>query len=183
MLLNFGGVEGAARRPRQPHMTKSPSSPRSISIPNIPFDFSSLPSANGAHTFQQTAGAAYYPQSDPNDIYSSGDDRDVPGNQQFQSVPDASRAGMPSYPQQGFANPYQQRMPMFPSPFDTSSSMGVFNPIPGGPSNFTQMQPSQKKRPKYTRSKAGCLTCRTKKIKVSIHHRSGFVSYDAQVPP
>lgn len=69
--------------------------------------------------------------------------------------------------QQGYANPYPQRMP-FPSPFD-APSMGVFNPAAsGGPSNFTQMQTSQKKRPKYTRSKAGCLTCRHKKIKVRL---------------
>lgn len=146
-------------------MTKSPFSSASITIPNVPFDFASLPSANATHSFQQTPGAPYYPQGDPNDIYSSGDDRDLPRNPQFQNTSDGSRAGMPPYPQQGFANPYAQRMPIFPSPFD-APSMGVFNPITGGPSNFTQMQASQKKRPKYTRSKAGCLTCRTKKIKV-----------------
>ena len=45
--------------------------------------------------------------------------------------------------------------------------------------------PLQRKRPKYTRSKTGCLTCRTKKIKVSTEqsnrHGNKF-AYD-NIPP
>lgn len=36
------------------------------------------------------------------------------------------------------------------------------------PSTMRQDPASQRKRPKYTRSKTGCLTCRAKKIKVSL---------------
>lgn len=147
-------------------MSRRPPSPPHISVPRVPFDFSSLHSSNGQRAYQQTAGP-FYPPGDSNDIYSSGDDRDLPQNAPFQGNMGGGRPPMPPYPH-GFANPYpQQRMPVFPSPFDLPS-MGVFNPAAGGPSNFTQMQPQQKKRPKYTRSKAGCLTCRTKKIKVRL---------------
>ena len=35
------------------------------------------------------------------------------------------------------------------------------------PNTMRQDPATQRKRPKYTRSKTGCLTCRAKKIKVS----------------
>lgn len=149
-------------------MPSEPSgSPNPIAIPSIPFNFSSLNSPNIPGQYQQSR--PYYPQGgDPNDIYSSSDDRDIPQGSHVQQPAGMAhnRPGLP-YPPQGYPNHYsqQQHMPTFPSPFELPS-MGVFNPSVGGPSSFTQMQPQQKKRPKYTRSKAGCLTCRTKKIKV-----------------
>lgn len=147
-------------------MPRSPSYLYPISPPRLPFDFSSLRSGNGAPNYQQTLAAAFYPTGDPNDIYSSGDD--MARNAQFQGSQGAGGRPMPSYPQQSFPTQYQQRLPPFPSPFDYPS-MGVLNPASGGAGSFTQMQqPQPKKRPKYTRSKAGCLTCRTKKIKVSV---------------
>ena len=48
-------------------------------------------------------------------------------------------------------------------------------PIPNQMHNYTtsptRNEPPQRKRPKYTRSKTGCLTCRAKKIKVCLSLR------------
>jgi hypothetical protein len=116
----------------------------------------------GARLYQQIPAASFYPPGDPNDIYSSGDD--VVRNAQFHGGQGSGGPHMPPYPQQSVPNQYQQRL--FPSPF-AFPSMAVLDPANDNPAGFTHMQqPQPRKRPKYTRSKAGCLTCRTKKIKV-----------------
>lgn len=43
---------------------------------------------------------------------------------------------------------------------------GPLHVVPSPPKSEA---PQQRKRPKYTRSKTGCLTCRVKKIKVRCH--------------
>lgn len=72
-----------------------------------------------------------------------------------------------------------QRGPPHPSPMTAYPSFPVRAPhaTPNRPGSMhiidplhppsIDAPPPQKKRPRYTRSKAGCLTCRGKKIKVS----------------
>jgi hypothetical protein len=151
-----------------PHASNVPS----ISIPGVPFDFSLINRADGGppHVYHTQGVSQYYP--DPGDFYSSGDDRDQPRYPPSIDPPVANRGGpsqiMPPFPIPGLAFDLQGPTNMG-APFERPT-MQVYS-SGGGPGNFTQIQSNTKKRPKYTRSKAGCLTCRTKKIKACISRR------------
>ena len=105
--------------------------------------------------------------NDPHDFYSSGDDSSF-----FDDPSARARAH-----QQMQSNPS-----LLPLRSSTSqrSSMHVLDPM--NPGALGEAPPHTKRRPKYTRSKAGCLTCRTKKIKVS-QVLALFVSHTSLILP
>ncbi|KAF9516682.1 hypothetical protein BS47DRAFT_1390518 [Hydnum rufescens UP504] len=113
--------------------------PLPIFDPYLPRDARSLPRLDPSAFF-----------NDAHDIYSSGDDSSF-----FDNPSARVRAH-----QQMLSNP------SLPPPRSSTlqrASMHVLDPM--NPGALGEAPTHTKRRPKYTRSKAGCLTCRTKKIK------------------
>ena len=86
------------------------------------------------------------------------------------SVPSLSLADPPSSSYSSSSGHY------LPSYYSSSQSPATGNPLDLPASLSRAADTTQRRRPKYTRSKTGCMTCRQKKIKVRLVRRARLFS-------